>query len=136
MKTNVEQVATMLQLMHNQARLIIQERGEVAFNIWKPMRIFLKDEALFVSDDTECTLFTQRPVVDQAMILDHLIEQIKCEELIIRPNHQNNTFEIEKNGCNCRTIEMSDDDFMKCLKYTYQDWQKYLDTNTDDYYFV
>lgn len=89
MKTNVEQVATMLQLMHNQARLIIQERGQVAFNIWKPMRIFLKDEALMVSDDTECTLFTQRPVVDQAMILDYLVKQSKTSKQSKACKHSN-----------------------------------------------
>jgi hypothetical protein len=89
MKTNVEQVAAILQSMHNQARLIIQKKGDVRFNIWTPMRIFLEDDRLFVSDETECTLFTQRSVIDQAMILDYLVKQSKTSKQSKACKHSN-----------------------------------------------
>ena len=60
---------------------------------------------------------------------------IKGEQLIISPNFQDNTFEIQKNGVNWRTIEMNDEEFASCLNNSGQDWQNYLN-NSDDYYLV
>lgn len=60
---------------------------------------------------------------------------IKGEQLIISPNFQDNTFEIQKNGVNWRTIEMNDEEFKSCLNNSGQDWQNYLN-NSDDYYLV
>ena len=60
---------------------------------------------------------------------------IKGEQLIISPNFQDNTFEIQKNGVTWRTIEMNEDEFKSCLNNSGQDWQEYLN-NSDDYYLV
>ena len=85
MKTNTEQVAHILQSMHNQARLIIEKRGEVNMKLWQHFKIFMKNGALMVSDKSECNLFTQRPIIDQAMILDHLNRQERANTC----NHSN-----------------------------------------------
>ena len=63
------------------------------------------------------------------------LTNIKGEQLIISPNFQDNTFEIQKNGVNWRTIEMNEDEFKSCLNNSGQDWQNYLN-NSDDYYLV
>lgn len=73
MKTKVEDVASLLQTMHNEARLIIEKKGGQTLNLWVPIKIFLKNDALMVSEGSECTLFTQRSPIDQAIILDNLI---------------------------------------------------------------
>jgi hypothetical protein len=63
------------------------------------------------------------------------LNNLKGQELIIRPNYQDNTFEIEKNGCNCRTIQLTDEEFESCLTYTGEDWQTFLN-GSDNYYFI
>lgn len=63
------------------------------------------------------------------------LTNIKGEQLIISPNFQDNTFEIQKNGVTWRTTEMTEDEFKSCLNNSGQDWQNYLN-NSDDYYLV
>ena len=63
------------------------------------------------------------------------LTNIKGEQLIISPNFQDYTFEIQKNGVTWRTIEMEEEEFKSCLNNSGQDWQNYLN-KSDDYYLV
>ena len=63
------------------------------------------------------------------------LTNIKGEQLIISPNFQEYTFDIQKNGVTWRTIEMKEEEFRSCLNNSGQDWQEYLN-NSDDYYLV
>lgn len=63
------------------------------------------------------------------------LTNIRGQQLIISPNFQDNTFEIQKNGVTWRTIEMEEEEFRSCLNNSGQDWQEYLN-NSDGYYLV
>ena len=63
------------------------------------------------------------------------LTNIRGEQLIISPNYQDYTFDIQKNGVTWRTIEMEEEEFRSCLNNSGQDWQDYLN-NSDDYYLV